>query len=182
MANCKIRAVALPYMRELRTKLKETIDLSVLYDNKRVCIERQDGVYEVKATDIPGKPSLLHASASGKLFFAYMAEEQRDKLIDEMNLVRYTSNTITNRQELRQQLEKIRTQGFSCSYEELTEMVNAVAAPIRDRSGEVIASLSIWGLVTHFSRDKMNECTALIISAAKRISVELGYRDESSGL
>ena len=131
---------------------------------------------------LSGGPSLLHASASGKLFFANMHEAERDKLIDEMNLVRFTANTITNRQELRQQLEKIRTQGFSCSYEELTEMVNAVAAPIRDRSGGVVAALSTWGLVTHFSRDMMTEHTTLLVSAAKRISLELGYRDGTNGL
>ncbi len=96
--TCTIRKVALPYMRELRKKIDETIDLSVLHRNKRILIERSHGYYDVIQRDIPGKPTMLHASASGKLFLAYMPVQERDRIIDDMDLVKFTSKTITNRE------------------------------------------------------------------------------------
>jgi IclR family transcriptional regulator, KDG regulon repressor len=175
-SNNMIVKTAMPYMSELRKNVNETIDLSVLYQNRRILLERIKGDNEVPAKDTLGRPSLLQAGASGKLFLAYLPEDRREKLLNDMELIRFTSKTIINRQELRQQLEIIRIQGYACSYEELTELINAVAVPIRDKSGEVMAALSIWGFIMQFSREVMIEYTPLLIGIANRISTDLGYR------
>ena len=68
----------------------------------------------------------------------------------ENGLVPYKPNTITNPDELRKELEKVRQQGFAVSTEELTEGTRSIAAPIRDYTGKVVCAITVVGPIEHY--------------------------------
>lgn len=118
----------------------------------------------------------VHCTAMGKVLLAWKEQEELDSLLDQIDLVRMTPNTIVDKAKLRESLIEVQRNGWSLDDEESTKMVRAVGAPVRDQTGQVCAGLSICTLT---EIDNLIELLALkdtAIEAANRISAELGWR------
>ncbi|AGB38886.1 IclR family transcriptional regulator [Natronococcus occultus] len=122
----------------------------------------------------------LHITASGKAILASLATERVDEIIDEHGLPKRTEHTITNRQELFDELADIRERGYSINDEEEIEGFRAVGAPITDRSGDVIGSLSVSGPTSIFDGDRVhNEIPELVIRTANLVELNMNMADRS---
>ena len=84
-------------------------------------------------------------------------------------------NTITNPEQLRNELETIRKQGFAISTEELTEGMKSVAAPIRDYTGKIVSAVAVVGPMQRMTDHKIKQITKKVIEAGDEASVRLGY-------
>ncbi|MPZ89201.1 MAG: helix-turn-helix domain-containing protein, partial [Nitriliruptorales bacterium] len=118
--------------------------------------DRMDLVYIVKLRHWPdrtrarpGQRNSLHATALGKVLLAHAPSEIVDERISQ-GLYRFTQYTIATRERLLEQLETIRSQGFAYDREERTIGLVSIAAPIRGRRGQVLASLSLLGPVERY--------------------------------
>ncbi|MFC2009868.1 IclR family transcriptional regulator [Chloroflexota bacterium] len=177
LSSVKFRETALPHMKQLRNNINETIDLCVLNDDKRVCIERLESNYDVRPIGAVGGQSPLHAGASGKLLLAYMSKDKQAEFFENnKNLQVLTPNTITDKEKLLEEIARILELGYATSHQERVALVNAVAAPVRNHRGEVVAVLSVSGLVNSFTDERMEETLIpQAIETATKISQELGY-------
>ncbi len=92
----------------------------------------------------------LHAGAAGKLLLAYLSDSEQKDVLPRLKLSRYTYNTITSIEDLKI-VAKIRTHGYSVSISEHIDSGCAIAAPIKNNLGEVIAALSVSGLAKYFT-------------------------------
>jgi IclR family transcriptional regulator, KDG regulon repressor len=113
-------------------------------------------------------------SALGKVLLAYRDEEDVKRIIQTTGLPRFTDNTITDVDELLQNLVKIRKQGFAYDLEEIIPDLYCVAAPIYDHSGNVIAAISM-SIPTFRFRRSQAEFRDAVIRTARKISKDLGY-------
>jgi len=92
----------------------------------------------------------MHIGASPKVILAYLPEEEREAIIQKMDMKSYTSKTITDRNKLERQLDVIRFRGYEVALEDMIEGVWAIGAPIFQPADQVVASLelimptSIW--------------------------------------
>ena len=77
----------------------------------------------------------------------------------------------------RAQVEAAARDGYAFSVEELEQGLNAVAAPVRDHTGGVIAALSVSGPVYRFTEERMREATPDVVAAAAAISHRMGHLD-----
>jgi IclR family KDG regulon transcriptional repressor len=177
LSTTDLRTVVLPYIKELRSKVNETISLFVRDGDERICIEQLESSERIRMVVNNGERLPLHAGSGGKLLLAYLPEGERSKLIERAGLPRFTSHTITSREELEKELKKIRKQGFAVSFEERIPFAATVCAPIRNHTGEVVAALSIEGPVGRFSSERVEEYSVLVKDVTDKISQELGYCD-----
>jgi DNA-binding IclR family transcriptional regulator len=92
-------------------------------------------------------------------------------------LTRLTPHTITSHRDLETQVEAAARDGYASSVEELEEGLNAVAAPVRDHTGRVIAALSVSGPVYRFTEDRLREVVPDVVAAAAAISHRMGHLD-----
>jgi DNA-binding IclR family transcriptional regulator len=115
-----------------------------------------------------------HCTASGKLFLAYLPSTELDIIINRP-LVSYTTNTITSPTELLRQLEIVRNQGYAVDYEELEVGVCAVAAPIFNRRGAMIAALGGPCPISRMTPDRITQIAEAFKEAAQAISRRMGY-------
>ena len=74
---------------------------------------------------------------------------------------------------LKKDLGKIREQGYALSFEDATEDVVSVGCPVRQRSDEVAAAISIGGISTHFTEDKLASLIKMVKDAAYELSGRL---------
>lgn len=176
LSNLDLRTTALPYLRELRAQTDETVSIYSVTEDDRICLERLESSQFLRPALEIGHHAPLTAGAPGKVLLAYLPLDKRNKLIERKGLPRYTEHTITTREELEKELDKICNQGFAVSYGEYIEYCTTVAAPIRNYTGEVIGSVAITGLVMRFTPEMERESSILVKKTAANISRALGYR------
>jgi len=120
-----------------------------------------------------------HCTSMGKVLLAYLPSEQQAKLLSEVQLLERGPRTITSVAALHVQLEEVRNEGFAIDDEELMEGTRAIAAPVRDESGDAIAAV---GLVTYGRVIEVDELVGrfagAVLTTAGRISRQIGWRGD----
>lgn len=177
LAQLDIRRVSLPYLQELNRQTRETVHLTVRYGPSAVYVEKLDSTEQLRIFSRIGASVPLYCTAVGKVMLAYMAEDQRKNLLPQLELKRFTPNTIGSLQELEAELQRIRKNGYGCDLEEHEIHIRCVAAPIWDHDGVVNASLSLTAPIVRMPVTRLRQLASLIQAAGLQISHELGYRD-----
>lgn len=165
-----------PLVRGLRDSTGETVHVSVLADGEVLCLMKEESPRTIKMSSYIGKRGPLHCTASGKVLLAHLPREERESIIGNKGLPRFTPTTIVEKDELERELEKIRGQGFAVDRGEHEEEVHCIAAPIRNYLGEVIAALSVSGPSFRIHAENPDPLLVrMVVSTAQRISEQLGY-------
>jgi IclR family KDG regulon transcriptional repressor len=172
LANMDLRQVVHPVMERLVRETGECAFLTVVSEDESVCIHKIESHQQVRVTLTIGGRYPLYAGASNKLLLAYLPPEEIDKVIAR-GLKQLTPDTITHPDRLREDLAKIRRQGWTFSVGELTPGVAAVAAPLRDSNGDAVAALSIGGLASCFGENRLQTLIEITYQAAEEASHQL---------
>ena len=175
-----IRRLSLPYLRELNQQTRETIHLTVRHGLSAVYVEKLDSPEPLRIHSRIGASVPLYCSAVGKVMLAYMPQEERDRVLPELQVRRLTPNTVGNLQELETELYRVRKNGYACDMEEHEMHIRCVAAPIWDHMGSVQSSLSITAPVVRMPVNRLRQLAPLIQAAGLQISRELGYPSPKS--
>ncbi len=174
-ATVDVRRVALPFIYDLQRLTGETISLYILEGTERVCVERLESEQNVRMVARVGRYLPLHAGSAGKLFLAYMTEEQRESVLENEPRKVFTPMTIIDAGELRKQCKMIREQGYALSHGEWTADASGVAAPIFNQRGQMISALTVSGPTQRFTPDKVEKFANNCKRTALQISRLLGY-------
>jgi DNA-binding IclR family transcriptional regulator len=105
---------------------------------------------------------------------AALPQDELDHIL-QADLEPFTPHTITDPDELREELGRVRQRGFAVAREELEQGLNVVAAPIRDHTGQVVASVSVAGPAYRVTPELFSELAAQLMETAAKISQQLGY-------
>lgn len=162
---------------QLAAQLGETVNIAVRRSHFVVNIDQARGPSTVATHNWVGELTPLHATSSGKVLLAYMTPDERCNMLESSGLVKLTPHTITSQRELEAQFEAAARDGYAFSIEELEEGLTAVAAPVRDHTGSVIAALSVSGPVYRFTQERMREVVSDVVAAAAAIGHRMGHLD-----
>jgi len=170
-----LRREAMAFMNRLVTRWDEACDLSIFDQGNVFYIEVIQGNHALTIAAAVGMRLPAHATASGKLFLAYRSAEELDAYLDQP-MVRYTDKTITTPEQLRGQLELVRRQGYASDEEELELGIRAVAAPIFNQNGEIVAAMSMPGPASRMTLERIPEIAESLIEAGRAVSRRLGWK------
>lgn len=120
-----------------------------------------------------GAQRAAHAGASSKVLIAYLPEDEVLAIVKEKGLPRLCANTITDVDELKAELARIRKRGYADSLEETDPGAWGVATPIRDWKGQVIGAIGVAGPTMRYSSEKVKQYAALCGEYAEKISAAL---------
>jgi IclR family pca regulon transcriptional regulator len=113
----------------------------------------------------------------GKLLLAYLPEPDQRELLATMRLTKRGPNTITAKRALRDELQRIASDGFAVDDQELARDLYAVAAPVRDATREVVAAMSLSADSSTISLGELVDAfIPHLLSSADQVSARLGYR------
>jgi DNA-binding IclR family transcriptional regulator len=174
-AGLEPRRMALPVLNSLAARSGETVTLQVLNQQRDqvVCIERAEGRSGLRLILDVGATAPLHAGSSSKALAAWLPDDEIEALIAR-GLPPLTAHTITDPARLWAELASVRERGYAVSFEETDDGAAGVSAPIRDRGGRVIASLTIAGPITRMTRPKIDGYVEMVRDGARRIEEEMG--------
>jgi DNA-binding IclR family transcriptional regulator len=171
----ELRNVSLPYMRELTKESGETSQLGIIFEEDLYFLEIIETPNNTKTRATVGLTLPLHAPAAGKVLFAFQPPEEREKLLSNIDLPKFTSNTITDRGKMAKELDHIVKQGYALDDEEVFLGTTCIAAPVFDSKGRICAALGITG-DTDRVRKNMSTLINTIQHEALNISFKLGYQ------
>jgi len=174
--SLSVAEISIPYLQQLSGISGETAQLVVLNKNEGICVERVESTATLRVMPDKGTPIHLHSGASGKVIMAYLSAEERDRIIKEKGLRKFTANTIINPDALRKELDEIRKHGYGISDQEIYQGVKAVAAPIFNARGKITASICVAGPRDRLTPKKVTNLVPRIKEAARKISDQLGAR------
>ncbi|WP_335443458.1 IclR family transcriptional regulator [Neobacillus drentensis] len=170
--------IARPIMKELVESLMETVHLVVFERGEVIYIEKLDGPRSLRIYSQIGKRAPIHCTGVGKSILAFQEEEEIERLLANEDLEPFTEYTLTDKAEIKKQLQTIREQGYSVDDEEIELGLKCVAAPIFNHQGKVIAAISCASPKMRLTEDKQAEVIEEIKQAALVISTNMGFKTQ----
>ncbi|MCM1947154.1 MULTISPECIES: IclR family transcriptional regulator [Streptomyces] len=162
--------------RETAETCGETVHVALLEDADVIYVAKVDSTHAVRMVSAAGRRLPAHCTAVGKMLLAMLPADELDELLDGRELTGMTPRSITDPDALRAALAEIAILGVAVEQRESNPDVSCVAAPVRDRSGRVVAALSISVPVIRWDEARENELTALAVRGAGELSARLGHR------
>lgn len=155
-----LREVAAPFMNDLHAATRATVHLAVREGTEVLYLERLSGRTSVPVVSTVGSRLPLHATGVGKMLLAHAPEDVVEAAL--ARLARVTPYTITQPVRMREQLERVRHDGYATTVEEMTLGACSVAVPVT-ASERVIGALGI--VVPSLKRDRARLVAALQVAA-----------------
>jgi DNA-binding IclR family transcriptional regulator len=172
---------AQPELLRLRDVTKETVHLAVLDGMEIVYLEKLESLHAIGLMSSGvGRRAPAYCTGVGKALLSHVDPQV---VLDKMEwgkLRRFNERTITEPDELIAHLAMIRQRGYSLDEGEHESEVRCVAAPIFDRTGEVVAAISVSGPRSRMDPvDQNDELINLTLKVADDISAKLGYNQKN---
>jgi len=169
-----LREEAVPVLKDLADKTGESAYLIIRDEDEALCLERIDGYHYVKILALKaGGWMPLHPGAGPRLLLAYLPEEEVERVIKLKGLSAWTQRSITDPAKIKRGLSRIRKEGYALSMDDVVEGAAALACPVRNWNGDVIAAISISGISNHFKKDKLHELIEIVKNSAEELSRRL---------
>lgn len=179
MARLDLVSSARATLDDLAERTHETVTIGVLSHDDVVSVDQVTGTRSIVSVSWVGKRTPLHTTSTGKVFLAFMGDDERERRLAEP-LEAATPRSVTSPETMRTQLAEIRNRGYAQTLEELEVGLNAVAAPVRQGDGTVIAALSVSGPSFRLRPVDLPRIGQQTIEAADAVSRRLGYVERRS--
>ncbi|HEX3778834.1 MAG TPA: IclR family transcriptional regulator [Pseudonocardiaceae bacterium] len=157
---------------------QETVHVAVLDGTDVLYVAKADSAHAVRLVSAVGRKLPAHCTAVGKMLLASLsAEDFATRYRKGATLAAMTPRSITSTLDLRERLQEIADRGLAYEYCESNEAAACVAAPVRDRSGRVVAAMSISVPTPRWNEQVGTKLGELVAEGAHRLSAQLGYYD-----
>lgn len=178
LEGVELRRVAYPFLEGLRDLANETVHLVVMDGGQCTYVEKVECSQAVRMHSTIGSRVYAHCTAVGKSMLAHLSREEVEEILARHGLPARTPNTITDKERLFQELERVRDQGYAVDDVENEEGIRCVGAAIFDHQGKVVAALSISGPAFRLTEERIQELAPHVKATALAISRQLGYSGE----
>jgi IclR family acetate operon transcriptional repressor len=164
-AGLGLREAAVPELRRLVDATGETATLSVPGEHEAITVDYVQSAASVQSVARVGRPSVAHATATGKVLLAFGDVAPRPGA-----LRRYTSRTIVTRKALAAEIDRVRERGWAKAVREREEDLSAVAAPVFDARGDLVAIVGVQGPAARFQGQVLSTAVRPLLDATRALS------------
>lgn len=179
LANLDLLREAKPFMDRLSRLAGESSHLGVFNGYEVIVVEREEPVERTSRGMLPSESSPAYCTGVGKALLAFQKPEVIERIIGN-GLKAFTANTITSPERLRAELAAIRERGYATDDSEHQLWSGCVAAPIRNASGHVFASISVTGPADRMTSERIGQLAPVVVQTADTIARQLGYEPAAS--
>jgi IclR family transcriptional regulator, KDG regulon repressor len=169
-----LRRVVFPHAEQTARDLRLLTGWAIFRNDKVVIVDRlrygDDPAMHILGSEVP-----LHSTAYGKLFLAFLPDEERERILESFDLVVFTPRTFTDKDLFRKELARIKGQGYALDDEETREGIRGIAVPILDAHGALAVAFSVAGRTLDMDDKRLPELVKYLTDKAFFISRQLGY-------
>ena len=173
--NLELLTEARPYIAEINTHLGLASYLGVLDGDQVVYADKitapsASRLYSIKRTRVNA-----YCSSLGKCILANYSNSELEDIMKDCSFIKFTPNTISDMEQLRAELAKVRKQGWAMEDEEYETGQRCIGAPVYDYKGDIVAAISASGEKHVLTDDRINEVADYLVKKAFELSKALGY-------
>ena len=170
-----VRQIARKYLQDLSLKTGQTTHLVIFDGEEGVYVDKVEGSMATILYSRIGRRIPLHCSAVGKALLAFRSQEEIKSILNGYTYTKQTENTITNENDLFEELANVRQQQYAVDNEENEPGVRCIAVPIRNYENKVIAAISLSTLIARIDDKQLEEFVALLKQIGSELSEQMGY-------
>lgn len=159
-----------PLIEDASQKLNESVMACRLGRKGPVCITVANSDRSVSVSVRVGTVLEMHASAQGKIWLSSMSDRDLSLWLEDYSAARQNDETFIKPDDLLNEINQIRTQGYALNRGESEPDIGAVSVPVYNASGDLIATLSAFGMLSRFNTSMANKSLELLNEAAKTIT------------
>ncbi|WP_375481641.1 IclR family transcriptional regulator [uncultured Jatrophihabitans sp.] len=159
-----LRDVAAPFLQDIYAATRATVQLAVRDGHHALYVDRIAGNSSVAVLNTPGGRLPLHTTGVGKVLLAHAPTEVRNEVL--RSLTRVTAHSVTHVGRMRDQLRRVREQGYATTSEEMSLGASSIAVPVvrgPHGDGPVVAALGL--VVPELGRHRPRLLSALLVAA-----------------
>jgi IclR family transcriptional regulator, KDG regulon repressor len=171
-----LRRIVHPYLEELVKKAQESARLVVPDADGPICLDLVESLKGTRVYAQLGMRMPWNAGTSPKVILAYLPEDQREKILARGPFKRYTEQTTTDADLLRDELVVIRKDGYHIGRRDLDKDAMGISAPLFNHDGQIVGAVNFSVPVSRLSEMEVAALTQMLIQAAHEISLQLGYQ------
>lgn len=143
LSSLALPEIARPHLVRLVAQVDESSSVSVLDGGEVVYVARVPTRRIMRVAITVGTRFPAHVTSMGRVLLAGLREPERASILHGLSLESLTAKTITNRDQLRAELERVAAQGYAVVDQELEVGLRSIAVPIRDATGTVVAAMNL---------------------------------------
>jgi len=170
-----LRQTSRPYLKALWQETKETVCLACPRGLERVYVEILPSMHELSDVPAIGRAYPIHVGAAGAVLMSHMSEPELEHIMRKNALPSASDSAEAKR--LHKEWKAARQQGYAFSIGSPNKGSSAIAAPVFDRDGEVVAAAVVRGPDVRLTREKLVQLAPAVKLTAARISEALGYQN-----
>ena len=173
--NAELRDRAAPLLRQLAEIAKESVYLTYFDGNYILYIYAIESSNRLMARTAVGERAHLHCTGNGKSILAALPPKQVESIVEQVGLPKFSDMTITNLNQLHEELEQSRQRGYAIDNQEHEQGTFCLGAVIRDGQGKPIGACSVSGAEAHIIDTQSNSLIGDLLYVAQEISRRMGY-------
>ena len=170
LSSTRLRTVRLAVLNALTEDVGETCNLATADRDGMVYIDRVETKWPLRIQLPVGTTVPFHCTASGKMYLSTLPQRYLSKYLSNAILDAHTPDTLTQANNIVEEIDKIRERDFSTDNEEFMEGMVAIAVPIRDDHGRLMSTLSVHAPTQRISMDDLTGHLDRLRSAANDLS------------
>ena len=173
LSSLTLPEVAEPHLEALVAQVNESSSMSVLDGTDIVYVARVPVSRIMRVAISVGTRFPAYATSMGRVLLASLPDGELDKLLAEVKLERLTGRTVESSAVLRTELARVRSQGWALVNQELEEGLRAIAAPVRDQTGAVVAAVNVSAHATRTLESMRRDLLPPLLVATAAIERDL---------
>ena len=180
LSSLDIVRLGQPVLKKITKAIDESAEIAIKRGYEIIIISKEDRSQPLSRMIQLGDRAPIYATAAGKAILAHLSDDEIDQYISSVELEAITKATIIDPEVLWQQLYAIRSGALARSNEELHEGITALASPVFDLHGSVVASVVLPIPTFRFTPEKEENAEKILLSASIELSRQLGFDNAST--
>lgn len=167
---------ALPYLRRLRDQTRETANLGISDDGQMIILAQVESREIMRAITRVGGSAPMVNSGMGKAILATYGAADVAAIVAARGMQKLTSRSLTRASDLRDDLGRIRQQGYAVDDEEFVTGLRCIAAVVYNHQAEPLCAISVSGLSQRLTDERVASIGPLVAETARELTLALGGR------
>lgn len=168
--------IAYPHMKKLNEEIDELVHVTIMEGDEVVYVETVNSSKPVRLVVKVGARAPLYAGSAPKLLLSSKTEEELEDYLNKVELKKRTPNTLVDKEKIKEELEKIRKNGYSISYSENFKATVGMSYPIYNHEGKMVAAIGVSIPDIDHTKEREEFLLSKLKKTVMNIWEELGYR------
>lgn len=163
-----------PALERVAEEITETVHLGIFHQNQVFMVDKVESPMGLMLNSTIGTYSPAYCTSIGKMLLAHLSSTALSDYLSRVSLEGKTPFTLTKKEDLLEELKRIKSQGYAIDRQEFELGLTCVGVPVFNQEGKMVSALSAAGPEMRFREEAIEEYVAILAGGAEAIQQKIG--------